>query len=148
SPKPPPNATPKPPSHSSQPRKSRRKRKIRTLAMANASICKALESGTRFRRTRDTGLYADIKKRLEASADYYREAGFKNAADWTRATQRMFDGLVYLTDAEIERDPKKKQTSTTCLKDTFNSPPGSTETQDSKPRKMKPLGHLDRIREE
>ena len=88
--------------------KATKREKLRVLAMANASICKALEAGTKFRRTRDTDLYGEIKKQLEASADYYREAGFKNAADWTRATQRMFDALVYLTEAEVERDPRKK----------------------------------------
>ncbi len=88
--------------------KATKREKLRVLAMANASICKALEAGTKFRRTRDTSLYGEIKKQLEASADYYREAGFKNAADWTRATERMFDALVYLTEAEVERDPRRK----------------------------------------
>src|SRR5712692_8798060 len=55
--------------------KTTSREKLRVLAIANASICKALEAGTRFRRTRNTDLYAEIKKQLEASADYYRERG-------------------------------------------------------------------------
>ncbi len=82
--------------------------KLRRQALANASICRALESGSQFRLTRDTHLYADIKKNLESAADYYEEAGLRNAADWTLATQRLFDALVYLADAETEREPKKK----------------------------------------
>ncbi len=78
------------------------------LALADASICKALEAGTRFRLTRDTQLYSNIKKHLETAAEYYREAGFKKTESWTRATQRLFDALVYLSDAELEIDPKKK----------------------------------------
>jgi len=116
--------------------------------MANASICKALESGTRFRRTRDTGLYADIKKRLEASADYYREAGFKNAADWTRATQRMFDALVYLTDAEIERDPKKKADLYHLSQRHLQLAARLYGDAGFQAKKDEALGHLDRIREE
>ncbi len=82
--------------------------KLRRQALANASICRALESGSQFRLTRDTRLYADIKKNLESAADYYEEAGLRNAADWTLATQRLFDALVYLADAETEREAKKK----------------------------------------
>ncbi len=83
-------------------------RRFRVLALANASICKALEFGTRFRLTRDPGLYSDIKRQLETATDYYQRAGFQNAADWTRATQRLFDALVYLADAETERETRKK----------------------------------------
>ncbi len=84
------------------------KKRFRLLALANASMCRALEAGTRFRRTRDTQLYADIKKQLETAADYYDEAGIHNASDWTRATQRLFDALIYLADAETEKEPRKK----------------------------------------
>ncbi len=80
----------------------------RLLALANASICKALESGTRFRLTRNPQLYSDAKRHLETAADCYTEAGFKKTGNWTRATQRLFDALVFLADAETERDPRKK----------------------------------------
>lgn len=78
------------------------------LALANASVCNALESGTRFRLTQNTQLYSEIKKQMQTAADYYQEAGFDNAADWTRATQRLFDALVYVAEAETEKEPKKK----------------------------------------
>ncbi|TMI09951.1 hypothetical protein E6H34_00520 [Candidatus Bathyarchaeota archaeon] len=81
---------------------------FRHVALASSSICWALESGTRFRRTRDTQLYSEIKKYLETATDYYEAAGWQNAADWTRATGKLFDALVYLTDAAIERESKKK----------------------------------------
>ena len=84
------------------------KEKMQLLARGNASICRALASGTQFRRTRDTGIYSEIKKQLETAADYLQEGDFSNAAEWTRATARMFDALVYLADAESEKEPKKK----------------------------------------
>lgn len=77
-------------------------------ALANASMCKALEAGTLFRRTRDKGLYTEIKKQLETAADFYEEAGIKRATGWTRATQRFFDALTFLGDAEAQTDPRKK----------------------------------------
>ncbi len=84
------------------------RRRFRLLALANANMCKALETGTRFRRTRNLQLYSEIKNQLEASADYYEEAGLKNAADWTRASQRLFDALAYMATAEGEMEPRKK----------------------------------------
>ncbi len=84
------------------------RKRFRPLALANASLCKALEAGTMFRRTRDIQLYGQIKKQLESAADHYEQAGFKNATDWTRATQTMFDALAYMASAEAELEPKKK----------------------------------------
>lgn len=83
-------------------------KRSKLAALANASMCKALESGSLFRRTRDKQLYAEIKRRLETAADFYEEAGIRKAADWTRATQRFFDALTYLGEAEIETDARKK----------------------------------------
>jgi len=83
-------------------------RTFRHIALASSSICRALESGTRFRRTRDTQLYSEIKRQLETATDYYEAAGWKRAADWTRATGKLFDALVYLTEAATERDSNKK----------------------------------------
>jgi len=82
--------------------------RMRRLALANASMCKALEFGSTFRRTRDNQLYAEIKRRLETAGDFYEEAGVKKAADWTRATQRFFDALVFLGEASAETDTRKK----------------------------------------
>ncbi len=82
--------------------------RYRLLALANASMCEALDTGTRFRQTRDSQLYAEIKKSLETAADYYHRAGLIKASEWIHATQRLFDALAYLTGAETEMDSKKK----------------------------------------
>ncbi len=84
------------------------RKRFRLLAMANAHMCKALETGARFRRTRSLQLYSEIKNQLETAADYYEEAGLKSAADWTRASQRLFDALAYMARAEVELEPGKK----------------------------------------
>ncbi len=128
--------------------KATNREKLHVLAMANASICKALEAGTRFRRTRNTDLYAEIKKHLEASADYYREAGFKNAADWTRATQRMFDALVYLTEAEVERDPRKKTEHYHLAEKNLQLSARLYGDSGFQAKKDEALAHLERAKEE
>jgi hypothetical protein len=53
-------------------------------------------------------LYSEIKRQLETATDYYEAAGWRQAADWTRATGKLFDALVYLTEGATERDSKKK----------------------------------------
>jgi tetratricopeptide (TPR) repeat protein len=83
-------------------------RTFRHLALASSCICRALESGTKFRRTRDTQLYSEIKRQLETATDYYEAAGWQQAAGWTRATGKLFDALVYLTEGATERDSRKK----------------------------------------
>ncbi len=85
--------------------------KVAAMARGNAAFCHALESGTRLRLTRETTLYRQTKQYLETAADYYTEGGMERAARWTRATERMFDGLVYLAQAESELDAQTKSRS-------------------------------------
>jgi len=88
--------------------KTATKKTARLSALADAAICRALAHGTEFRRTRNTELYSRIKTELETANDYYRQTGLLKAADWARATAKLFDALVYMTDAASERDSRKK----------------------------------------
>ncbi len=83
-------------------------RRWRQVAHANQSICQALHEGAMFRRTRDPNVYPEIKKHLETAADFYGQAGLHRATAWTRGTQKLFDALIYIAEAETERDPEKK----------------------------------------
>ncbi len=83
--------------------------KFRLLALANASICRALESGMRFRLSRDIQSYSEIKKHLETAADYYNQSGFLSASAWAHASQKLFDALLYSVRAETESEPKAKR---------------------------------------
>jgi class 3 adenylate cyclase len=76
--------------------------------LANSSICEAFEAGTRFKKSRDVSLYSEIKKKLGAASQFYEEAGFEIASDWTGATEALFDALAYLAAAEGEMDSTKK----------------------------------------
>ncbi len=123
-------------------------KKTRLAALANASMCKALELGSTFRRTRDRHLYEEIKKNLETATDFYEDAGIRKAADWTRATQRFFDALIYLRDAEVETDPRKRAElfhlaeNHLQLAATIYGEGGYTK------KKQESLRHLERAREE
>ena len=78
------------------------------LALGHSSFCKALEAGTGFEATRDMTLHSTAKQQMEAASNYYLKAGFKSAADYTKATQRLFDAYMYMNVAEKEMDPQKK----------------------------------------
>jgi hypothetical protein len=89
--------------------KDKKARKSFVLScLANAAICRALEAGTRFKQGGEIALYSDIKKQLASAAQFYEEAGFDRAADWTSATGALFDALAYISSAESEMDPKNK----------------------------------------
>jgi KaiC/GvpD/RAD55 family RecA-like ATPase len=78
------------------------------LASAHSSFCRALESGTEFEITRDSIMYATARKHMEAAANYYLKAGFETASQYAKATQRLFDGYVYINNAKTETDPAKE----------------------------------------
>ncbi|HEY4823252.1 MAG TPA: hypothetical protein VIH83_06185, partial [Candidatus Bathyarchaeia archaeon] len=122
--------------------------KLGLLALGGASICMALQSGTKFRLTRNTELYSETKRQLEAAADYYQEAGFKKTASWTRATQRLFDALVYLTDAETERAPRKKTELYHLAEKHFELAAKLYSDAGFHAKKGEAMEHLERTREE
>ncbi len=124
------------------------RRRSHLLALANASICRSLEAGTQFRRTRNTQLYSEIKKELETATDYYQEAGLQNAADWTRATGKLFDALVYLTDAATERESKKKTELFHLAEKHLQLAAKLYEQAGFPVKKNEALKHLERAREE
>jgi hypothetical protein len=78
------------------------------LSLGHSSFCKALEAGTRFEATGDITMHSTAKKHLEASARYYLKAGFKNASEYAKATQRLFDAYMYMHNADTEKDLKKR----------------------------------------
>ncbi len=82
--------------------------KSKTLAMANASLCKALELLTRYNENLESNLFASSKQLLEQAERQYLEAGFEQIANWVRATQRLMDARIFLGKAEAEVEEEKK----------------------------------------
>jgi tetratricopeptide (TPR) repeat protein len=78
------------------------------LIHGNTALCRALESGTRYKMTQDQDDYNRVKQFLLSAADYYLKAGFTRVAQWTNATQVLFDAYMYMNSAEIETDPEQK----------------------------------------
>ena len=80
----------------------------RRLALGHSRFCRALETGTRFEDTRDSTLYSEAIQHLGSAASHYLRAGFESAAEYARATQRLFDGYIYMDNAQKEVDPLKR----------------------------------------
>ncbi|MGA1974906.1 MAG: adenylate/guanylate cyclase domain-containing protein [Conexivisphaerales archaeon] len=100
---------------------SSRDDKLVAMARGNAAFCHALEAGAGLRVNRDPSLFRVAKQQLEAATDYYTEAGMERAASWTTATERMFDGSVYLTEAEGELATNEKARLYSLAESSFES---------------------------
>ena len=80
----------------------------RLLAQAHSSFCKALEAGTRFELTRETELFSEAKRHIEAATSYYLRAGNQTMSDYAAATGRFLDAYLYTYNAQTEADITKK----------------------------------------
>ena len=85
-----------------------RTNKTSLLTLGNSSFCKGLAYGTQFEMTIDMPTHSMAKQHMERAATYYLKAGFQQASEYAKATQRLFDAYVYMNDAEKETDPEKK----------------------------------------
>jgi hypothetical protein len=82
--------------------------KSKMLALGHSRFCKALEAGARFSDTRDRTFHEKAVQNLDIAANYYVKAGFEYASDYVKACKLLFDGYVYMDDANKERDHDKK----------------------------------------
>jgi hypothetical protein len=129
-------------------RSTQTKGQLLHLALANAAICRALGAGVQFQQTRDVQYYSEVKKQTEAAAESFRAAGFRKTEAWTRATQRLFDSLIFITDAESERDATRKRELYRLAENHLEFAARLYGEAGFPTRKEEALGHLERIREE
>ena len=85
-----------------------RTNKTSLLTLGNSSFCKGLAYGTQFEMTIDMPTHSMAKQHMERAATYYLKAGFQQASEYAKATQRLFDAYVYMNHAEKETDAEKK----------------------------------------
>jgi len=83
-------------------------RKASLWAIGNSSFCKGLAAGTRYQDSMDLKENALAKGHMKRAATSYRQAGFKNASEYAKATLRLFDAYVFMNQAESEVNPQNK----------------------------------------
>ena len=118
------------------------------LALANSSFCKALEAGTKFETTRDLTTYSTAKKYMEAASNYYLKAGFSTASEYAIATQRLFDGYIYMENANKETDLEKKARHYTIAEKVLQSSVESYLKAKHQEKAKQVRKFLDKVREE
>jgi KaiC/GvpD/RAD55 family RecA-like ATPase/tetratricopeptide (TPR) repeat protein len=77
-------------------------------ALGNSYFCKGLAAQNQFQKTLDRSYHSKANKYIKQAANYYKQAGYKKASEYARATQRLFDAYLYMNSAEDEIDPEKK----------------------------------------
>jgi KaiC/GvpD/RAD55 family RecA-like ATPase len=83
-------------------------KKTSLWALGNSSFCKGLAAQNKFQNTLDKSFNSKANKHVKNASSYYKEAGFNNAYEYAKATQRLFDAYLYMNSAEDEVDPEKK----------------------------------------
>ena len=82
--------------------------KSRLLDFGHSSFCRALEAGAMYERTQDEQHYSAAKRHVETATNFYVRAGFKEASEYAKATNRLFDAYSYMYQGQLERDLTKK----------------------------------------
>ena len=82
--------------------------KTRLWSLGNSNFCKGLEAQNQFQNTLEKSFHSKANKYVIQAANYYKQAGFKTASEYAKATQRLFDANLYMNSAEDEIDPAKK----------------------------------------
>ncbi len=82
-------------------------KKASLWALGNSNFCKGLAAGIDYQTSLDPQDHARAKKYMKGAATSYLQAGFKNASEYAKATQRLFDAYIYMNRAEEETDPEQ-----------------------------------------
>jgi len=82
-------------------------RKASLWALGNSNFCKGLAAGIEYQGSVNLADHSRAKSLLKSAATSYLQAGFRNASEYVKATQRLFDAYMYMNKAEGETDPEK-----------------------------------------
>ncbi|MEJ2241735.1 MAG: hypothetical protein P8Y18_06305, partial [Candidatus Bathyarchaeota archaeon] len=77
-------------------------------ALGNSSFCRGLAAGIEYQSSADLKQHAKAKILLKSASNSYLQAGFKQASEYAKATQRLFDAYAFMNQAENELDQQKR----------------------------------------
>jgi tetratricopeptide (TPR) repeat protein len=120
----------------------------RILALGHSRFCKALEVGTRFVDTRDHDLHTMAIQHLESATTYYVKAGFRNASEYAKATEQLFDAFMQVDNAKRESDPEKKEKFYAMAEKILRTSAGSFMKAEHPAKREQVLRLLEKVREE
>ena len=77
-------------------------KKASLWVLGNINFCKGLAAGLAYQLSLDLDEHSKAKSFIKTAATNYSQAGFGNASEYARATQRLFDAYLYINKAESE----------------------------------------------
>ena len=83
-------------------------RKASLWALGNSNFCKGLAAGLQYKSSLDLADHAKAKGYIKTASTDYLQAGFKQASEYAKATQRLFDAYVIMNQAEGEINQEKR----------------------------------------
>jgi hypothetical protein len=89
-------------------RKESTDEKTKNLTTGHSFMCKAMQAGVEYEKTRDQKLCLEAVKLLGSAGILYVKAGFDDASEYVKATQRLFNAYTYIDNATREQDPQQK----------------------------------------
>jgi hypothetical protein len=118
------------------------------LTLGHSRFCKALEVGTRFVDTRDPDLHTTAIQHLESAATHYVKAGFRNASEYAKATEQLFDAYMHVDNAKRESDPEKKTKFYAMAEKILQTSAGSFMKAEHPEKREQVLRLLEKVKEE
>ena len=83
-------------------------RKASLWALGNSNFCRGLAAGVEYQMRLDLAEHGKAKEYMNNASTNYSQAGFKNASEYAKATQRLFDAYLVMNQAEREADQEKR----------------------------------------
>ena len=77
-------------------------KKASLWVMGNINFSRGLAAGLAYQMSLDLDEHSKAKSFIKTAATSYSQAGFKNASEYAKATQRLFDAYLYINKAESE----------------------------------------------
>ena len=77
-------------------------------ALGNSNFCRGLAAGLQYKTSLDLADHAKAKGYIKTASTDYLQAGFKQAAEYSKATQRLFDAYLSMNQAEMEAEQEKR----------------------------------------
>ncbi|MEJ2241270.1 MAG: ATPase domain-containing protein [Candidatus Bathyarchaeota archaeon] len=83
-------------------------KKASLWALGNSNFCRGLAAGAEYQTRLDVEKHNEAKVYIKNAAINYLKAGYRNASEYAKATQRLFDAYVFMNQAENELDQDER----------------------------------------
>ena len=82
--------------------------RTRLLSLGHSNFCSALYECTKFETSRNMTNLQNANKFLTNATNFYLRAGFDDAMEFSKATQRLYEAYMYMDKAGEETQPNEK----------------------------------------